>query len=114
MKVELGTFARWSIENRLGSNLRVAVLTALHHYVRRLKSGWRPAFPPSFCVERGAVAVADSTFELQVGPGMRATLEREAETHRVPLNLVLTHAVFVYLADLEFADRNGPPSAVLN
>lgn len=109
MKVELGTFARWSIETRLGSNIRVGVLTALLHYTRRLKSERRPVAPPPLYCDR-PVGDAGAAFELQLGPETRAALESQAREHHVPLNQVLTHAVFVYLADLDSSPGlNGSP-----
>jgi hypothetical protein len=95
----------------LGSNIRVGVLTALLHYTRRLQSGWRPVAPPRFYPDR-PVGDAGTAFELQVGPETRAALERQAEVHHVPLNQVLTHAVFVYLADLDSSpglNGSSPP-----
>lgn len=102
MRVELGKFARWSIESRLGSNIRVGVLTALTHYTRRLKSGRRPLAPPRFC--RDSPAEVDTALELQVGPETRALLERQACEHGVTLNQVLIHAVFTYLVDLDLVE----------
>lgn len=102
LRVELGTFARWSIETRLGSNVRVGVLAALHHYTRRLRSGKGPVSPlPGHAETREGPA---TSFELQVGSGMRAELERQARRHHVSLNRLLTHAIYVYLADLDAAD----------
>ena len=104
--IELGTFARCSIETRLGSNLRLGVLAAIQHYIRRLQSGWQPVLPPSFAC--GPLpGDGATTLELQIGPVTLATLERQAEIHRVPLNRVLVHAVFVYLADLESKTVGG-------
>lgn len=101
MHVSLGKFARAAIEARLGSNVRVGVLAALQHYTRRLRSGLRPVAPPRFFRDLQGRGKVDTTFELQVGRQMRADLERHARWHHVPLNHVLVHAVFVYLADLE-------------
>lgn len=104
MKLALGTFARLGIESRLGSNLGVGVLLALHHYTRRLSSGWCPIAPPRFCAEQAGDDGA-TEIELHVGPETRSRLESVAKMHHVPLNHVLLHAVFVYLADLD-ARRN--------
>jgi hypothetical protein len=112
VNVSLGKFARHGIEARLGSNVRVGVLAALIHYTRRLKSGTLPVPPIKLPGESGPAGAAAS-FELQVGADMRAALEQQARVHQVPLNQVLVHAVFVYLADLEsspeLAETAGTP-----
>jgi hypothetical protein len=101
VNVSLGKFARAGIEARLGSNLRVAMVAALQHYTRRLKSSRKPVPPPRFYRDWPAQDRAGATFELQIGPQMHAVLERQARKYHLPLNQVLLHAVFVYLADLD-------------
>lgn len=107
VKVALGKFARFGIESQLGSNVRVGVLLALHHYSRRLSSGWRPVAPPPFCAQQGEDEEA-TTIELQLDPKTRARLEQVAQMHDVPLDHVLLHAVFVYLADLDAQQQECP------
>lgn len=100
VKLGLGSFARFGIESRLGSNVRVGVLLALRHYSRRLRSGWRPVAPPRFCSHRQEDE-GTMTIELQLDPESHLRLQRVAEMYDVPLEHVLLHAVFVYLADLD-------------
>ncbi|MGH3262839.1 MAG: hypothetical protein ACRDNS_12655, partial [Trebonia sp.] len=75
-------------------------LAALIHYTRRLKSGRQPVAPIQLTGD-WATAGPAANFELQIGEDMHAALEGQAREHHVPLNQVLVHAVFVYLADLE-------------
>jgi hypothetical protein len=106
MNVALGRFAQFGLETRLGTNVRVGVLMAIQHYTRRLGSGWRPVVPPRFWVESPRDEEA-TTIELQLNPETRARLEQVAQMHQVPLNHVLMHAIFVYLADLDAPAGRG-------
>jgi hypothetical protein len=112
VRLTLGGFARSAIEERLGSDLRVAVITALLHYARRVKSGRRPVPPPRFYRDRPGEADG-TTLELQISPETLASLEAQAGLHQVSLNQIMVHAIFVYLADLESPSdtpgRGGSP-----
>jgi hypothetical protein len=91
------------MESRFGADqIAEGVGIALLHYTRRLNSGRKPVAFPSFCrVEaestEGSVKLAD----VVVGAKVEALLRHEARRQRVALGQILTHAVFVYLADLE-------------
>jgi hypothetical protein len=102
MRVELGKFASWGIQARFGADLEAFVQAALLHYTRRLKSKTPPAEIPQMFLERDG---PDETVALEVvvAPDIWAALEREAHAQRVPVETVLAHAVFVYLADLDSA-----------
>ena len=102
MKVALGKFARSGIEARLGVDTAVGVEEALLHYIRRLKSSWPPVAIPLFCRD-GALPDAGVSFEFAIDPETEGVLKREAARQQVPVTQVLTHAVFVYLADLDQA-----------
>ncbi len=106
MNIALGKFARSGIEARLGTDVAVGVQEALLHYTRRLRSGWPPVGIPQFCRERAAQD-PEAEFELAIGPETEAALERDARRQRVSLAQVLTHAVFVYLADLDSAPETS-------
>ena len=79
---------------------------ALRHYTRRLKSQREPVVIPAFC--RGpAPDGAEAEFDLAVEPEIEATLEREARRQAVPVEQLLAHAVFVYIADLDAATHGA-------
>lgn len=101
MRVALGRFARSGIETRLGGDVSTGVQLALHHYIRRLRSARRPIDPPHF---GSAVPAGDAaaTVDVTLDPDVEAVLEQEARRHRLPLEQILRHAVFVCLADFDF------------
>ncbi len=106
MKVTIGKFARRGIEDQLGPDLHAGFLAALAHYMRRLKSEWAPIRPPAFfCPEPGD---AEDSLELTLEAETEAALEREAARHQVPVDQILTHAVLVYLADMDAAMDDEP------
>jgi hypothetical protein len=102
MKVMLGTFACFCIEARFGTDLGSGVQAAARHYTRRLRSARKPVQIPRFLRdlpedgERREVEVA-------IEPEVQELLKREAGEQRVYLDQLLSHAVFVYLADLDMA-----------
>lgn len=104
MKVVLSTFACNGIEAFLGRDIDAGVQAALRHYTRRKASSDRtrtaPAFPRFLSGSKDDCSGAD--LELAVDPEIQAVLEREArESSGVSLEQVATHAVLVYLADLD-------------
>ncbi len=106
MKVALGKFARSSIETRFGADIDAGIQAAVLHYARRLKSAWPPVGIPWFC--RGKAAVSSDTvssLEVLLDPELEEELECEARRNQVPVEQVLTHAVFVYLADMDSASQ---------
>ena len=113
MRVALGKFAQSGIETHLGVDLAAGVQIALAHYARRLRSGRAPVEPPWFCRTVGEDAGAP--FELQVDPETEVVLARQARRHSLSMNQVLSHAVFVYLADLDsFSGRSPAGSSRLH
>jgi hypothetical protein len=103
MKIMLGTFACFCIETRCGPDLGAGAQTALRHYAERLRSR-RPVPIPRFLRERPAEGVRVE-LELTIEPEVREILELEASERKVRLEHLLSHAVFVYLADLDVAGR---------
>lgn len=102
MKVVLGTFACFCIENRLGLDLATGLQHALRHYVRRLESARRPVPLPAFSCDRvPAEERGAAEFELAVEPEVEAALLRESRAQEVSIEQLFDHAVFVYLADLD-------------
>jgi hypothetical protein len=100
MKIMLGTFACICIETRFGADLGAGAQAALRHYARRLRSSRKPVPVPIFLPEPTAEDTRVA-IELTVEPEVREILEREALEREVLLDHLLSHAVFVYLADLD-------------
>ncbi len=114
MKITLGKFARTGIEARMGGDIPGAVEMGLVHYTRRLRSGRSPVGVPFFCKEE-APGDTDAAIDISVGPETKAALEEEARRQQVPVTQLLTHAVLVYLADLDTifgGETNGRPPAL--
>lgn len=109
MRVALSTFARRGIETQLGGDVPGGVRTALFHYTRKLKTGRRPTPFPRFLVTQ-APAAADVAVEVAVDAETRALLEREALRQGTTVGQLVTHSVFIYLAELEF--QASPPRQV--
>lgn len=86
---------------------------ALLHYTRRLKSGWEPVLPPVFAFSRDPDDLC-LQLELQVNPETEAALKRSAKINNVDLNQIFTHAVFVYLADLDMSASDRAPIRLRN
>jgi len=100
MKVLLEPFARESIETRFGSDLTSATGAALRHYARRLRSNRRPLAVPDF--RRGTEPTPGAlTLELPLSATVEETLAAEAAAQGVSIDRLVSHAVFVYLSDLD-------------
>jgi hypothetical protein len=102
MRVTLGTLAYSGIEARFGPSTAAGVDAALRHYTRRLASRRPPAPVPSFARRPPATPVME--LDLAVGSQIEAALSKESERQGVSIDLILAHAVFVYLADLDTAE----------
>jgi hypothetical protein len=100
LRLALSNFARFGLESRLGDDLAASVEIALAHYARRLRSARKPVAPPAFLAGQANVEIA-TTVELALEPDTIAALKGEALRHHVSLEQVLSHAIFVYLADLD-------------
>jgi hypothetical protein len=114
LRFALGNFARWGIESRLGNDLAAGAQLALAHYARRLRSGRKPVAPPAFLRYETDSEVTTS-LDLALEPGTLSILKREAARHQVPLERILAHAIFVYLADLDgvrASSQLGSPTLV--
>lgn len=106
MKVALGGFARSGIETRFGADLDAGVQAAALHYTRRLRSARPPVSIPRFC--RGKSFRASGSLEIPLSPEVERALKREAYRSGTPIEQVLAHAVFVFLADMDAADEARP------
>lgn len=112
MKVALGGFARSGIETRFGADLDAGVQAAARHYARRLRSARPPVAAPRFL--RGATSRTARSLEVPLSPEVERALEREADRSRVPMDQVLAHAVFVFLADMDAAGGAGTTSSTVS
>jgi hypothetical protein len=113
LKVVLGQFARSSLEERFGPDLSGSAREAVGRYARRLDSGVEPLPLPPFSTGPGSGEAAGAEFELAVVPEVEAALETEALEQAVPLERIVSHAVLVYLADLD-APAVAPRVAALS
>ncbi len=105
MKIALSKFARFGLETRFRHDVAAGVEAALIHYSRRLRSARPPVEMPT--LYRGQMPTlqdAGGTFYLRLDPEVEGALERKALKHDLPVEEVLNHAVFVYLADLDAAE----------
>jgi hypothetical protein len=102
MRVVLSTFACGGIEAFSGRDLAAGVRAALRHYTQDGGSaGLRASalLPLPDELEAGRSGV---DLDLNLDPEVQAALEREArETDGVSVEQLATHAVLVYLADLD-------------
>ena len=106
MKVALGKFAALGIEHHLGVDLVFGVQVALAHYLRGLRSGLAPVDPPWF--SRGAERC--EPFELPLDAEAEDQLDRLTRRFGLTVDQILTHAVLVYLADLDSILDSSPGS----
>lgn len=111
MRVVLGKFAKSSLESRLGGDLDHGVRTAVVHYVQRLMSPYRPLGLPTMSVGRHKTEPG-ATVDLVLDARMEKLVRAEACRLAVPVEQVLSHAVLVYLADLDGALLEDPVALV--
>lgn len=99
LNVELGKLACSGLEGHFGSDLAVGARKALLHYAYKVKAGRRPLAAPRFL---GPGADPEARFELTLDRETEALLDQEARRLRVTTTSLATHAVLVYLAELDF------------
>jgi hypothetical protein len=98
MRVSLGTFACSCIEARFGGSLVATVDAALGDFADRCETGSGSPPVPRFWLEQGPTGKTID-FDISVDRRVRPILEREALRQGLPIERLLTHAVFVYLAN---------------
>jgi hypothetical protein len=99
INVELGKLACNGLEGHFGRDLNAGVRKALLHYAYKLKVGRRPVAPPQFLPsDRTPYARFDLTLDRLTEEAM----EQEAQRQHVTTSQLATHAVLVYLAELDF------------
>jgi hypothetical protein len=109
MKITLGTFASKEIWSRPGAKVSREVLLALREYAEKLRSGQVPIGIPAFCRDEPQREAALS-LDLIVDEETKLVLEREATRQGTTVDRLATHAVLVYLAELD--RRLGTASGV--
>lgn len=101
MRVALSKFACEGIETQLGEDIPGGVRIALFHYGSKVKTGRKPTPFPRFLADRSP-ADPEMSFDLIVDPETEAVLEQEAARQETTMERLVTHAVLIYLAELEF------------
>ena len=99
VNVQLGELACNGLEGHFGPNVAAGTRRALVHYAYKLKAGRRPLAVPGF---RDDSPQPQAIFDLTLDKDSEDALAREALRQQVSLTRLATHAVFVYLAELEF------------
>ncbi len=106
--VELGKLACTGLEGHFGDDLEAGARKALLHYAYKVKAGRRPVVAPRFLQ---APTSPEVKFDLTLDKETEALLAREAARQRIDVSRLATHAVLIYLAELEFlgvSPRKGP------
>jgi len=98
VNVELGKLACSGLQGHFG-DVEAGVRKALLHYVYKLKVGRKPVAAPRFLKPPVDLAVK---FDLTLDRETEALLSQEAGRQHTTVSRLATHAVMVYLAELEF------------
>jgi len=99
VNVQLGELACRGLEGHFGSDLPNGAGKALIHYAYKLRMRRRPIAPPRFL---GDPPPPQAIFDLTLDSETEAVLTEEALEQHVTMSRLAAHAVFVYLAELEF------------
>ena len=84
----------------------MVVETALDEYADRLESRSRALSVPRFWFEH-AEAETEVELDVLVSPWKRRLLEGEARRQELPVEQLLTHAIFLYLASGHLQSRKN-------
>lgn len=106
MRVSLGTFACSCIKAHFGGDVSTVVETALDRYAERLESRSQGLPVPRFWFERSEAEIPVE-FDVPVSPWKRQLLGAEARKQGLPVEQLLTHAVFLYLASDRLQSRKN-------
>jgi hypothetical protein len=99
VNIELGKLACNGLEGHFGTDLEGGARKALLHYAYKLRSGRRPTAAPRFLKPTSEV---EAKFDLTFDRETEAVLGQEASRLRISTTNLATHAVLVYLAELDF------------
>jgi hypothetical protein len=105
VNVQLGELACRGLEGHFGPDLPNGARKALVHYAYKLRVGRRPIAPPHFL---GDPPAPQAVFDLTLDAATEVVLAEEAAEQHVTMSRLATHAVFVYLAELEFLGVKPP------
>jgi len=111
VNVELGKLACNGLEGHFGADLTAGARKALLHYAYKLKAGRKPIAAPRFL--RGESS-PQAKFDLTLDRETEALLAQEARLQRTTTSRLATHAVLLYLAELDFlgvVPRGTTPSS---
>lgn len=101
MRVRLGKFARTGIETLFGADLAAGVQAALAHYSSRLRCAPGPiGLPPWWCAPETA---GGTDLEVTVESDLEQRFEHESRRQAATVERLVTHAILVYLADVDRA-----------
>ncbi len=98
VNVELGKLACSGLKGHFG-DIEAGARKALLHYVYKLKAGRKPVAAPRFLQAPPDPA---ARFDLTLDRATEALLSREASRQNTTVSRLATHAVMVYLAELDF------------
>jgi hypothetical protein len=98
VNVELGKLACSGLNGHFG-DVEAGARKALLHYVYKLKVGRMPVATPRFLKPP---LVPAAKFDLTLDRNTEALLAQEAGRQHTTVSRLATHAVMVYLAELEF------------
>jgi hypothetical protein len=100
--VVLGSFTVARIHER-SADLEPVLDAALGHYRRRSEDDPERPLPPTSIAEALDLPLVE--VEVDLAPATAAALESESRRLHVDSDLVLNHAVLLYLADLDRQER---------
>lgn len=119
MRVTVGNLARTGIESQLGTDLTETVETAIRIYTGKLTYG-RPPLPypiflgtdrsRDFGTHTPPSSNHDDEIELTLDSQTEALLRRESMKLDMSVDAIATHAVLVYLAELDFLSAPSRPA----
>jgi hypothetical protein len=98
VNVELGKLACNGLAGHFG-DVEAGTRKALLHYVYKLRSGRKPVAAPRFL---DSPSNPTARFDLTLDRESEAVLAAEADRQHTTVTRLATHAVMVYLAELEF------------
>lgn len=98
VNVELGKLACSGLEGHFGS-IEAGARKALLHYAYKLRVGRKPVPAPRFLE---TPLEPEAKFDLTLDRDSEALLAQEAARQQTTVSRLATHAVMIYLAELEF------------
>ena len=100
MKVILGNLARSGIEARLGGDVAEVVRGALRRYAEDLTAGREQLTYPGFRLSPSELSPVEDV-ELSLDIELEEVLEAEVRRQDVSMEQLVSHAVFLCLAEID-------------